>query len=285
MEDNDPFEASGIYKGSFVQKRTNRTTVESNMKGIFPSKYSTIFIFICVILFTYNASECIYCYLKQEPLTRSTLEKQELHPLPSICISQSATTSEQKLSAKNLTSNEYNKEGKWQSDFSTLDEEGFYDEISASFEDLVEKIVLEKAINGDSDAYEEVTLDRSDGLILERCDYYDELKCFCINFADKLTSQGIQRIKLFMKMYSRITVAAPGNYFTFDRKQAEINYAHGFEYRYHLQHTISNALPLGANSCTKATDWKVDFYRLKYINDKMINMLNCTTPWLLHFAR
>ena len=202
-----------------------------NTNTIFSTKLSTIFIAGCGSLFIYKASECVYSFVTQEPLARSTVERQELHPLPSICISPSKLPGEI-FSSRNLTLNEYQKEGKWRSEFSSTEEEAIYNELSASFEDLVEKITLHKGVNEASDSYEQLILHtETEGLILERCDYYYNLKCFCVQFREDIASKVIQRIKLHLKMDSVIAVTPPGNYFALERKQSEIFIASGFRYR------------------------------------------------------
>ena len=246
---------------------------------------SRCFTLVCTIIFTYKTFECIDAYFHQKPMTRSFHEKQDLNPLPSICITPSII-SKKKISLHNLTLNGYQKEGKWKSNMSTFDEEKTYNAVSASFEDLVEKITIDKGINDLSDAYETNTLRNiKDGLLLERCDYYYKLKCFCINFAPNLTSHGIQHLKLYLKMDSTVSIVAPRNYFSFDRKLSTLEFAKGFSYQYVLHHSIEKVLPVQENPCSSQMDWSVDPCKLTYINNKIMNSLTCTTPWLLAFAK
>ena len=223
--------------------------------------------------------------MKQKPLTSTSVENQEVYPLPSICIEPLGIQKE-KLSFHNLTWSGYRKEGKWKSVLPHFDEEQTYNNVSASFEDLVDNILIKREIIDGSDGYESMTLKNiEDGLILERCDYYFNLKCFCITFSDHLVSYGIQKIKIRIKMESEITIVAPRHYYSFKRKHTYLEAEKGFRYNYVLHYSISKILPLQPNPCSTEMDWNVDPCKLKYINDKTMNLMNCTTPWLLDFAR
>ena len=169
-------------------------------------------------------------------MTRISTEKQESYPLPSICISL-ARISEDKLSSHNLTLTGYRTEGYWKSNLSQLDEEVTYNDISEAFGDLVEKIDIERRTSNVSDAYENITMNNEDDkLILDRCDYYINLKCFCINFAHQKVLYGVQNIYIYFKMDSEMFVVAPQNFYSFKRKHTEIEIKTKYSYKYVLHH-------------------------------------------------
>ena len=45
------------------------------------------------------------------------------------------------------------------------------------------------------------------------------------------------------------------------------------------------SLPLGPDPCHEHIQWEEDTCTLNYLNSLIYSELNCTTPWLLHFAR
>ena len=56
-------------------------------------------------------------------------------------------------------------------------------------------------------------------------------------------------------------------------------------YRLQVYHRIAMSLPLGADPCDADTQWEEDPCTLRFLNDLIYTQLNCTTPWLLSFAR
>ena len=56
-------------------------------------------------------------------------------------------------------------------------------------------------------------------------------------------------------------------------------------YRMQVYHRIAMSLPLGADPCDADTQWEEDPCTLRFLNDLIYSQLNCTTPWLLSFAR
>ena len=52
-----------------------------------------------------------------------------------------------------------------------------------------------------------------------------------------------------------------------------------------VYHRIAMSLPLGADPCDADTQWEEDPCTLRFLNDLIYTQLNCTTPWLLSFAR
>ena len=239
------------------------------------------FVLICISFFSYQAIKCLDEFMKQQPLTRRSVEIQQLYPLPSICV-QPLNIS---YSLHNLTQEGYQWEGKWRSVLPEFDDEETYNNISASFQDLVEQIQVERNVDGDSDSYETVQLSIDDDFSIDRCDYYFNLKCFCINISEKQNTKGIQRIKMDLKMSSEVTIVPPQNYYSFLRKQTLFYFEAGFNYNFALHHSITKSLSIQPNPCSEAMDWMQDPCKLKYINDKIMDTLNCTTPWLLAFAR
>ena len=168
-----------------------------------------MFIFLCISFFLYQAFKCINSYINQTPFSQISVENQELYPLPSVCFGPFGIGDTR---PHNLTANGYRKKGIWKSVLPDFDEEQTYNNLSASFEDLVEKIQIDREIYDGSDAYERIVLSSTDHTIqLERCDYYFALKCFCLIFSQKQISFGIQQIRVFMRRDSVISIIAPQN--------------------------------------------------------------------------
>ena len=247
---------------------------------------SLIFTFCCTILFLYKSYECLDQFLDYEIVTRNSEENQEDYPLPQICINQD-WISDEKLASLNISYREYTKQGKWRNYNSTKDEEIIYDELSSSFENLVEKVVLSKMISPTNDDYEKVTFKAEDnkGMILKRCDYYDKLKCFCIKFSSEMVAFGVQAISIYPKIGSVVTVAAPGSFYSHSRKKSMIRLPTGYKYLYNIDYKITRSQPLVDDPCYPMMDWGEDDCKLKFINDLLMKKFGCTAPWILHFAR
>ena len=168
----------------------------------------------------------------------------------------------------------------------SLDEESIYNTISSSFEDLVSNVSVEQEKSTNSDAYTTINLVPGDkGLTIKRCDYYYRLKCYCIKLAHSISSHGVQEITIGLKLKSQISGVAPENFYSLARKQARIVLDTGYKYQYGVHTSISRKLSVRSAQCESEMDWMQDHCKLKYINQKLIDHLNCTTPWLLHFAK
>ena len=229
------------------------------------SKLCTGFVLVCAFVFICLAINCVIEFINQKPLTQRSLENQELYNLPSICIES------------------MEKEGDLKSILSDFDDEQKYNNISWPFEELVGDIQIKREINDGSDAYEIITIRNHEfGLTLERCEYQ---KCFCIHFSARLASYGIQTIDIHMKANAKISTVAPRNYLSAKRKHTRFFFETCFSYSYDLLYSISKVLSLPPTPCSSELDWNQDSCKLKYINDKIVKSLNCTTPWLLSFAR
>ena len=252
------------------------------MKNI-NSKMYACFVLLCISIFLYEAFQCTYSFINQTPFSQNNIENQELYPLPSFCFTQREIPN---THLHNLTEEGYKTKGLWRSSSQVFDDEETYKNLSASFEDLVEKIKIKREFTDGSDAYEKESLTSTDnGLLLNRCDSDSDLKCFCLNFSPKQMSFGIQRVTLHMKMDSIIYIVPPLNFYSLQRKHTKIRYQLGFENYFDLLHSISRVLPQQPHPCSVDMDWGQDTCRLKYVNDRIIQALNCTTPWLLAFAR
>ena len=189
------------------------------MENIVKSGLYGSLVLICVSIFTFQALHSVKSFMNMRPLTRRTVEKQSRYPIPVICIQPLViNTGGNYTSLHNLTGIGYQEEGKWKSALPEFNDEQTYDNISASFRDLIEKIAIKRDTGDDSDSYEEVVLSVDEGLMLERCDYYYHLKCYCIYISQQLGSPAIQNIIIYPQMYSEITIIAPANYFSFERK-------------------------------------------------------------------
>ena len=218
------------------------------------SKLCTGFVLVCVSVFIFLAINCVIEFINQKPLTQRSVENQELYHLPSICIESMES-----------------------------DDEQTFNNISWSFEEMFGDIQIKREINDGSDAYEIITIRNYEfGLKLERCEYQ---KCFCINFSAILASYGIQTIDIHMKSNAKISTVAPRNYLSAKRKHTRFFFETGFSYSYDLLYSISKVLSLPPTPCSSELDWNQDSCKLKFINDKIMKSLNCTTPWLLSFAR
>ena len=254
------------------------------MKGnkIFIQILKYVFIFTCIGLFLFESKDCISQFMKYETLTKTTQEKQENYPLPWICI-EASSIPEHDFSKLGLSSLGYRQEGKWIGNSSLHDAESVFNAVSDSFEDLVESVGIEMAVNEHSDRYLSVSLSMKQ-LIVNQCDYYSRLKCYCVHLNSEFTKNGVQEIWIKFKKNVVVSAIAPGNFYSRERKQARIRVEQGYKYEYFLQHKIINRLS-GNVTCTEESNWKTDDCKLASINQNITNTFNCTTPWLLSFAR
>ena len=242
---------------------------------------------ICFILFMYKACECINQYMQLETVTKHSEERQEKYPLPQVCISQ-AEIQPDSLRDLNISSRGYRYNGQWSSNVSDMTEEEIYLNLSTKFEDIVQKLVVD-VLRKDNDNYDKIIIFEKGSVIKDidftYCDYYYSLQCFCINLPKTIQERAIQKLYVYMKKNAHIAIVAPGNYYGYERKRNEIYTEVGFSYRYQVYHRLTHSLPIGPDPCHLDTEWEGDECTLKFLNDLIFNQLNCTTPWLLSFAR
>ena len=58
-----------------------------------------------------------------------------------------------------------------------------------------------------------------------------------------------------MNRNSTISIVAPRNNYSVDRKHTRLDYKIGFEYKLDLLHSVSQMLPLPPNPCSVDMDW------------------------------
>ena len=206
------------------------------------SKIHLLFPIVCTLLFIYQANECVQVYLNQKPLSSTFEEKQQLNPMPSICIEPNELN-KTKFDLQRLTPQEYKDEGKWRSEHSDIDEAETYNFLSSSFDALVGKIEVDKTTSDKSDAYTMLEIkEGSDGYVLTRCDYYYALKCFCINFSKEVRKHGIQRATIYFNSDLKFLIVAPKNYYSFNRKHSEFVAETGFIHYVTMSYSIRQAI-------------------------------------------
>ena len=211
------------------------------MENMIKSSLYGSLVLICVSIFTFQSLRSIHSFTSMRALTRRTFEKQSGYPLPAICIQPlDIDIDGHYISLHNLTRIGYKEEGIWRSILPEFNDEQTYDNISASFRDLVEKITVQRDIGYDSDSYEMVALSVEEDFTLERCDYYYHLKCYCINITKQLGSPAIQEIRIHPKKKSEITIVGPGNYYSFERKHTYIGKFFFFKLNFCLSSGVSN---------------------------------------------
>ena len=136
-------------------------------------------------------------------------------------------------------------EGKWKSVLPNYDEEQTYDDLSASFYDLIENIQFYKEINRRSEAYDIHVIPAINmTLPIGRCDYYGVLKCYCIHLADVENSFGIQEVLLKLKRNVEITIAPKNQFYEYVRKLNVTYVGPGFSYDYKVAHYLSPSVYL-----------------------------------------
>ena len=245
------------------------------------------FMFICMFLFAYQVYHCIKDFCNQTPIPVTKFEKQELHPLPSICISPSHIL-RQKVARHKISPEGYAKLGKWKSSLSEYDENQTYHDISASLEDLIHNIAIVKEIDDVSQTYmTEIMSPMNKSLPIGRCDYYYNLKCYCIHLSDIDNNFGIQQVILNTTNYStfKVSVVPKNNFYDLHLKFTLTKTKAGFFYENIIEYSLSHQLPVKSNGCSPAMNWRTDYCKLKFIHDKIFSCLNCTTPWLLYFSK
>ena len=246
----------------------------------------TWFVF-CLFLFSYNAWRCVDQFLLLETVTKSSQERQELQNFPMICLGPESLLKET-TGKLNMTPNAYRMGVSWRKE--NMSEEEVYNNISVGFEDLVHKIRVSKTKMKDSGAYEKIYIESKDielsGIQLIQSDYYWELKRFCMLFPHDSFPYGIQAIALYMKQKRnvQIFITSPGNAYSFDRKANRFPYGGGM-ITYSIEYILYHSLNLDTEPCSEETSWKEDNCALGLINDMIMNTFNCTTPWLLNWAR
>ena len=114
-------------------------------------------VLICITIFLYQSIHSLLAFINQRPLNSRSLEKQSLYPLPAICV-QPMTLDGNNLAVHNITQHGYGRQGQWRSVLPEFDDEETYQNISASFEDLVEQIEVKRDRDDYSDQYERVVL-------------------------------------------------------------------------------------------------------------------------------
>ena len=237
---------------------------------------------ICTLIFARQAYHCTKEFLYQTPITTTSVDNQEFHPLPSICVSLQYI-SEEKSTKHNISSYGHMHEGKWKSVLPNYDEEQTYDDLSASFYDLIEAIEFYKEVNSRSEAYDVLVFSAINmTLPIGRCDYYGVQKCYCIHLADVENSFGIQEVILTLKRNVEITIAPKNQFYEYVRKLNIIYAGPDFNYQYNIAHSVYKRLP---NTCSHTMDWKSDECKLAFLHEKIYSALNCTTPWLLFYSR
>ena len=187
------------------------------------------------------------------------------------------------ISSLGLTSEGYRKEGKWKGNVPEHDEKSTVDKVYKSLGDLIESGGFETAVDEYLDQYEFINFGPNQSIIT-RCDYYSRLKCYCVRSKPELFKVGVQEILMKFKKNVVISAVAPGNFYSRERKQARIRIEQGYKYEYFLQHKIIHQLTRN-EKCTEDINWKTDDCKLGFINQKITKSFNCTTPWLLSYAR
>ena len=243
--------------------------------------------FTCFFLFCYNAWRCVNQYLLAETVTKTSQERQELHNFPLICLGPDSL-SKTRTAKLNITPEDYQKGGVWKT--VVMSEEEVFKNLTLGFTSLVKKIKVNKTKKKNSDAYEKVHIKSEDweksGVTIVPSDYYYELRRHCVKFPTKVFPYGIQRIIFDMKQIvnAKFFVASPGNVFGPDRKSNEFSYSGGLS-RLSIEYSQHYSLNLDREPCSEEASWKEDDCTLGIINDMIMGRLNCTTPWLINFAR
>ena len=205
-------------------------------------KLKWVITFSCFLLFMYKASLCIKQFIQYETVTNVGEERQEIYPLPQICISQAEIPTDA-LNNLGLSARGYRSKGLWRSNRSEMTEEEIYERLSTKFEDIVDKLEVD-VLHKDNDNYDKITIFQnfSNGtssldldLELTRCDYYYSLQCFCINLSSRLKTRAIQKLYVYMKKNAHVAVVAPGNYYGYERKRNEMYTEVGYSYRYQVR--------------------------------------------------
>ena len=187
-----------------------------------------------------------------------------------------------------MTPEDYQEGGIWRT--VQMNEEEVFKNLSFGFASLVKNIRINKTKKKNSDAYEKVDIETEDlersGVTIIQSDYYFELRRHCVKFSKKMFPYGIQRIIFNMEqtITTKFFVASPGNVFGQDRKSNEFSYGGGLS-TLSIEYSQQYSLNLAREPCYEEASWNEDECTLAIINDIIIETLNCTTPWLINFAR
>ena len=137
----------------------------------------------CLVTFIYQACNSFDDYSQKRTLSDIGFIKQDIFPLPSICISTKKFSHVSFNSTFNVTHDEY-KKGKWKD--GGLSEKELWESLSPKLSELIEKIEVQKKIENDGERNAKVVSSveklRSSGVEIERKDYYINPRIFCLTF-------------------------------------------------------------------------------------------------------
>ena len=242
----------------------------------------------CFVLLSYQTWKCVDQYLQFHTVSRTSLERQELHDFPMICLASENFPAEY-VKSLNTTKRRYLAGETWRT--KQMNEEEMYNRLSFEFHDLVKTVRIDKTKKENSESYEKVYFEAKDiansGIDVLRLDYYHELKRYCLKFPLQLFPHGIQTVRFYMKSGADKVVfflVPPGGFFAQARKRNHFRFLGGIAV-YNIEYSLYYSLSLPNDPCYKKAAWKEDDCKLGIINSMIMETFNCTTPWLLHFAR
>ena len=151
-----------------------------------------IFRLSCLLIFIYQTWYLFEVYSRKRTLSDIGFIKQDIYPLPSICITSKQFSYDSFNNTFNVTNDEYAK-GKWK--VYGLSEKELWDFLSPTLPNLIRKIEVYKILEYDSEKYSKVKISVKNlpgfGVDIERKDYYYNPRIFCLSFRNVKVSARI----------------------------------------------------------------------------------------------
>ena len=152
----------------------------------------------CFGIFTYQAWHLFEDYSEKRTLADIRFIKQDKYPLPLICITTNKFSYDSFNNTFNITYDDI-KKGKWKVD--GLSEKELWDFLSPKLPDLINKIVVDKPLEIDSEKYSRVKIPVKNlpgfGVDIERKDYYNHPRIFCLSFRNIKVNPRYMFLKYF----------------------------------------------------------------------------------------
>ena len=105
-------------------------------------------------------------------------------------------------------------------------------------------------------------------VVVGRCDYYQYLKCYCLDFPPSQYPHGIQAVTLHPRTKTHVIsfLVAPANFYDFSRKLNKLELQSGSGYEYIVNYEIHQQyLQSVENPCKQHLSWQVDYCKLEKV--------------------
>ena len=215
-------------------------------------KFSYFYLFrlSCLLIFSYQSYRCLEEFINQEANTKEFYSYQEETTRPQVCFA----VPKFEFVQDQLSDDDFDEylEGDWKMNRSSAEE--FYESVSAELEDLVSEIRVYKLLGPLGDKYDKIKYKLKDdddwkqNFKIDRKDYHDFLKAYCVDVRNDVFPHGIARLyfytktnfrdQLFCECFEgnditfRLFLIQPGKLFDASRKFNEMEIEKDYDLRY-----------------------------------------------------